>query len=322
MNEGIVKKLYWNRYKPKNVDAVILLPRIQEDILDDEGKIVLSGNYIFTGSSGLGKSSLASVVVPKDALVVNASFNSSVEDLKETIMDYCRTGDIFGDSTIDGYKIVYLDEFDGVSSKYQEALRGFIEEYDDRIRFIATCNNLSKISPAILSRFQVIKFDPENEAESRYLKEEYLERCSLIAKKNSLNISKEQIISLINTNFPDLRSTYNTLQRVEKVGHYNKDINSSVNVDFYNIVFGDINTEKTYTWVIENFGDNVETLVKMCGRPLCRYILDENQKYIGKIPALTHLFKEYSYQLSSNLVDPVVLILSYVYEIQELIRKK
>lgn len=322
MNDGIVKKLYWKKYRPKNIDGVILLPRIQEEILNENGDVVLSGNYIFTGSSGLGKSTLANVIIPEDALIVNASFNSSVEDLKETVIDYCRTGDIFGKSTIDGYKIVFLDEFDGVSAKYQEALRGFIEEFDDRIRFIATCNNISKLSSAILSRFNVIKFDPENETETKYLKEEYLERCNLIVEKNNLNITEEQVISLINTNFPDLRSTFNTLQRVEKIGHYNKELNSSTNVDLYNIIFGDINTEKTYAWVIENFGDNVETLVKMCGRPLCRYILDENKKYIGKIPALTKLFKDYSYQLSSNLVDPVVLIISYIFEIQELINNK
>jgi len=322
MNDGIVKKLYWKKYRPKNIAGVILLPRIQEEILNENGDVVLSGNYIFTGSSGLGKSTLANVIIPEDALIVNASFNSSVEDLKETVIDYCRTGDIFGKSTIDGYKIVFLDEFDGVSAKYQEALRGFIEEFDDRIRFIATCNNISKLSSAILSRFNVIKFDPENETETKYLKEEYLERCNLIVEKNNLNITEEQVISLINTNFPDLRSTFNTLQRVEKIGHYNKELNSSTNVDLYNIIFGDINTEKTYAWVIENFGDNVETLVKMCGRPLCRYILDENKKYIGKIPALTKLFKDYSYQLSSNLVDPVVLIISYIFEIQELINNK
>ena len=58
---------------------------------------------------------------------------------------------------------------------------------------------------------------PENEKEANYLRQEYFERCTLIKEKNNLNISDEQIKSLININFPDLRSVFNTLQRSGKI---------------------------------------------------------------------------------------------------------
>lgn len=317
----IIKKLYWMRYRPKSIDAMILLPRIQKELLNNKNEIELSGNYLFTGSPGNGKTSLASVIVPEGALTVNASYESSVEDLRETVADYCRTADIFGSSTLDGFKIVYLDEFDGVSSKYQEALRGFIEDWSDRVRFIATCNNISKISPAMLSRFNVIKFDPETPEEISFLKDNYLERCELVKEKNNLNVSEEQLKSIINITFPDLRSVMNTLQVIEKTGGYNKMSNSNINVDLYNIVFGQIQENKTYAWVIENFGDKVENLLKMCGRPLTQYIFDSKTEYTNKVPRLMKIVNEHLNELS-NTPDPLVLALSCIYSIQELINSK
>jgi len=317
----IIKKLYWMKYRPKSIDAMILLPRIQKELLNKDGEIELSGNYLFTGSSGNGKTSLASVIVPDSALTVNASYNSSVEDLKDQVVDYCRTADIFGNTTLDGYKIVYLDEFDGVSGKYQEALRGFIEEYSDRVRFIATCNNLSKITPAMQSRFNVIKFDPETQEEVDFLKENYLERCELIKEKNNLNVSVEQLKSIINITFPDLRSVMNTLQVIEKTGGYNKITNSNINVDLYNIIFGQIKEDKTYGWVIENFGDKVENLLKMCGRPLSQYIFEHKPECMNKVPKIMKVVNEHLNELS-NTPDPLVLALSCIYSVQELINSK
>ena len=317
----IIKKLYSERYRPKSIDAMILLPRIQKELLNEEGEVQLSNNYLFTSTPGTGKTSMANVIVPEGALKVNASYNSSVDDLKEQVIDYCRTADIFGSTTLGGYKIVYLDEFDGVSGKYQEALRGFIEEYSDRVRFIATCNNLSKISPAMLSRFSVIKFDPENQEEVEYLKDHYFERCELVRDKNKLNVSDEQLHSIINISFPDLRSVMNTLQIIEKTGGYNKAHNSNINVDLYNIIFGQITEDKTYSWVIENFGDKVENLLKMCGRPLASYVFEFKPDMMNKIPKIMKVTNGALNELM-NTPDPLVLALSCIYSIQEIINTK
>jgi DNA polymerase III delta prime subunit len=316
----VLKKIYRNKYRPKNIEGTILLPRIKKELLDGNNEFILANHYLFSGSPGIGKTTLAKIIVPSGALIVNASYNSSVEDLKEQVIDYCRTSDIFEDATINGFKIVFLDEFDGVSQKYQEALRAFMEEYDDRVRFIATCNNLSKISPAMQSRFTVFKFDPETEEETQYLKQEYLERALLIKEKNNINIEEEQISSIININFPDLRSVFNTLQRAEVSGSYNKTMNTSINVDLYNIVFEMPDPEKTYAWVMNNFGDNVENLLKLCARPLTEYIFENKKKYMNKVPMLMKIVANYTTNLN-NCVDPVILALSCIYEIQEIINK-
>lgn len=315
----LVKKLYWQKYRPKNIDAMILLPRIQKQLLNSEGQVVLSNNLLLTGSPGTGKTSLSKIIVPKGALTVNASYNSSVEDLKDTVIEYCKTGDIFGDNTLDGFKIVFLDEFDGVSAKYQEALRGFIEEFSDRVRFIATCNNLTKITPAMQSRFLVINFDPSNTEETEILKDAYIERAQLVADKNKLNVSLEQITSIVNLTFPDLRSVMNTLQDVEKTGGFTMSSVSGLNADLYNIVFGDIRPEKTYDWVMEHYGDKVENLIKICGRPLAQYIFEHRKDISVKVPRIMRIVNTHANQLST-CIDPLVLALSMIYEIQETVK--
>lgn len=315
----VVKKLYWAKYRPKNIEAMILLPRIKNELLNDNNEILLDNNYLFTGSPGLGKTSLAKIIAPSGALHVNASYNSSIDDLREEVIEYCKTGDVFGHSSIDGYKIVFLDEFDGVSQKYQEALRGFIEDFENRVRFIATCNNIGKISDAMLSRFTVIDFNPQNTEEEKYLRAEYIERAKLVIEKNNINITDQQLESIIDINFPDLRSVMNALQRISKNGVFKEELNQSINVDLYNILFGVIDTEKTYNWVISTFGDNVEYLLRLCGRPLSEYIINNKKEYINKLPKLLKITSN-SMEKLSLVSDPLVLALSTIYEIQETLK--
>lgn len=177
------------------------------------------------------------------------------------------------------------------------------------------CNNIGKISDAMKSRFTVIDFNPQNREEEQYLREQYIERVNLVVEKNNININQQQIESIIDINFPDLRSVMNALQRIEHLGEFTQDVNQSINVDLFNIVFAAIDTEKTYNWVISNFGDNVEYLLRLCGRPLCEYIINNKKEYISKLPQLLKITTQSMANLSL-VSDPLVLAVSTIYEIQ------
>jgi replication-associated recombination protein RarA len=315
----ILKKSFPTKYRPNNIDGMIILPRIKKELLTEDKNIRLTNNFLFSGTSGIGKTSLAKVLVPKGALMVNASFNSSVEDLKDKVTEYCKTADIFDDSSISGYKIVFLDEFDGVSTKYQEALRAFIEEYENRVRFIATCNNISKIIPALQSRFTIFDFDPKNDEEINFLKTNYLERCKLICGIQEINLTDANLKSIINSNFPDLRAILKTLQRIKITGL--TDNNNGNNLDLFDLLFDQkIGTVETYNWVISNFGDNVQNLLKQCGRPLSEYIMEHKKEKINIIPQIVKITSSYLTDLQ-NAIDPVVLAVSCVFELKTIINK-
>ena len=317
----IIKKLYYIKYRPKNLDGMILLPRIQKRITDINNNIVLSGHLLLHGSAGTGKTSLAEIIVPKDAMRINGSYNSSVEDLRNEVTDYCRTADIFNTCTIAGYKILHIEEIDGLSKQYQEALRAFMEDYTDKLRIIATCNNILKLSEPIQERFQCINFDPQNMEEINYLKSEYLERGILIKDKNNLKITSEEIKSFINISFPSLRQVMNMLQDVEITDGQNLSINSGLNSDLFSILFDKHDTEKTYAWVIENYGDKVENLIKSCGRPLADYILDIKKEYINKITPILNEVTLYGNMLLTT-PDPITLAISLIFNLQLIINKK
>jgi replication-associated recombination protein RarA len=324
----IVNKLFWQKYRPKNVDGMILLPRIKKELINEEGELIINGNYLFNGGPGTGKSSLAELIIPKGSLVINASYNSSVEDLKETVTDYCKQvgNNIFDEDYNPNekqWKFVYLNEFDGVSQKYQEALKAFIEEHVDRVRFIATCNNINKLSDEILSRFNVINFDPENAKERDYLLEEYKERAKLVIDKNKINLSEHQLNNLIKISFPDLRTILNQLQRISMASEKStiEESIKGLNIDFFNLIFDKQTPELTYNWVMSNYGDKVEPLLKLCGRYLAEYIMQYKPEMNNKIPKIMPIVTNYSNQLQ-NTIDPVVLVLACIYNIQEIIQNK
>lgn len=311
----LVNKSFPTKYRPKKIEGVILLPRIKKELVVDNN-FRLDNNLLFSGDAGVGKTTLSKIIIPKGALVVNASYNSSVEDLKDKVTEFCRTADIFNDSSIGGYKIVFLDEFDGVSTKYQEALKAFIEEYENRVRFIATCNNISKIIEPLQSRFTVINFNPKNDEEKKFLKDAYFERVKLINELNDIVMTDNQIKSLININFPDFRSVLKNVQRISINGVSE---NQTINSDLFDIIFNKESNTNTYNWLISNFGDNVQNLLNMCGRPLSEYIIENEKTYINKLPEVLKCTAKYMTTLQ-NAIDPVVLALACIYELKEILK--
>ena len=120
-----VKKLYTEKLRPKKLEQIILLNRIRNLIGDGE----LTGHFLFAGSAGLGKTSLARILAqPFSNMYINVSDESSVDVIREKIKDFITTNslELFNDveevenST---YRVVIFDEFDGASQQFYKALR-------------------------------------------------------------------------------------------------------------------------------------------------------------------------------------------------------
>ena len=80
-------------------------------------------------------------------------------DIQSPLIIILRIGGLFPGM----FKVVILDEVDGVSDQFFKALRATMEQFASNSRFIATCNYINKLPDPILSRFEVINFDFDKE---------------------------------------------------------------------------------------------------------------------------------------------------------------
>ena len=137
--------LWVEKYRPQQIDDVILTPALKKVFknLVDTGELQ---NMLFTGTAGLGKTTVAKALCKElglDYILINGSEEGNIDTLRTKIKQFASTVSLQG-----SYKVVILDEADYLNPQsFQPALRGFIEEFSANCRFILTCNfkNLSLI---------------------------------------------------------------------------------------------------------------------------------------------------------------------------------
>jgi len=302
--------LLWEKYRPKTLEEIILLPRIRTHFENGVNK-----NYIFSGHYGTGKTSLARILIgryskDKAFLEINSSLYTSIDTLRNDVEKFCKTQPII--ETDDPIKYIFLDEFERVSQQYQDALKAFIEQYHKNVRFILTTNHLNKISEGIKSRFTIIDVDCKDSTEEKYLKQEiYKKIVNDISVKEELNVTKEDLVSLINRKFPDFRGTIVELQNLKDTGSLNinnSNISNKLKLDLYNILYEEsADFEKIYHFLMSNFGqDKIDVLFKLLGKNFIDWSLSEKRENIDNLFELTYIVSDYTQKLETN-TDPIIL---------------
>jgi len=121
-------------------------------------------NLLLYGNPGNGKTG-AGLVIAKEILrdefknnfiEINASDDRRLETVRTTIKNAAQSKGI-GDVP---FKIMLLDEMDGMTNDSQNALKRIMERYASNIRFIITCNDRNKIIFALQSRCANYHFKP------------------------------------------------------------------------------------------------------------------------------------------------------------------
>jgi DNA polymerase III delta prime subunit len=209
MNEVANDMVWSEKYRPKNLDDAILPESTKKLIRDSIANNNLP-NFLFTGTAGVGKTTLARIIaltLDADLLFINASLDRNIDTIRNTIVQYSSTVSLTSDSC----KFVLLDEADGMNTLSQQSLRGVIEEFPNT-RFIFTCNFKNKVIDAIHSRCVVVDFKTTNE-ESPKLQTKFFKRVCQILELENVKYDKAAVATLVKKNYPDFRKTLNELQR-------------------------------------------------------------------------------------------------------------
>lgn len=314
-----INQLFTEKYRPKNLDELILPDAVMNKFKDG-----LVQNMLFAGSPGTGKTSTAKAVVNQFGLpylYINASTDTSVDVIRTRITDFCSTVSIMDEPGM--FKVVILDEVDGVSDQFFKALRATMEQFASNSRFIATCNYINKLPDPILSRFEVINFDFDKEEETELTKK-YIRRVYDICKQEEMTIEKEALVEFVRRNFPDLRSTLNKLQGFKTQGTNNITVGdvkrfNSVYKDVFELIFNETDPAKNYQLLVSNYSNRVDDILQTLGEEFVEYIQQEQLQSVKHIPQIIISVAKHQQQ-RVHVIDPVITMLSCVYEIQGIIR--
>ena len=316
-----LKTILWEeKYRPQNLKELIVPQRIRT--IFEKGVVQ---SMLLYGTAGIGKTSAAKAICKQfqhNTLYLNMSETTGVDTIRDTIMEFAMNQSILHyDNPI---KVVILDEMDGMSQQAYAALRATMEKCSVNTRFIGTCNYVEKIPDPIQSRFLMIDFNFTSE-EMKEVQGGQMRRVIEICKKEGLEISRDAIKKLVFTYFPDFRGIVKKLQRFALEGKNNieeSDIKDSASeyVELYEMVIMQDNPVENYKFVMKNYSNCVDEAIASLGYPFIEYILKAKPNLMGKIPVISVLNAKYQQNLKL-CVDPVVVLLANVFELQTELQK-
>ena len=193
-------ELWVEKYRPTTLKEYVGNETIKNKIADylKQGSIQ---NLLFHGVAGTGKTTLAKLIAKNlncDLLYINASDERGIDTIRDKIIPFASS------MSFNDVKIVILDEADYITPQAQATLRNVIESCSKTTRFILTCNYLERIISPLQSRCQTFEITPPSKTEVN-------NKCVKIIINEDLNTT-DDLKSIIDTHYPDIRKIINTLQ--------------------------------------------------------------------------------------------------------------
>lgn len=285
--------LWVEKYRPNKIQNCILPESLKDNFqtIVDRGQLP---NMLFTGTAGLGKTTVARALCEEldlDYIVVNGSEEGNIDTLRGKIKRFASTVSLGG-----GIKVIILDEADYLNPQStQPALRGFIEEFSDNCRFILTCNFKNRIIEPIHSRCGVIEFNTSKK-DMQALCAQFMERVKFILNEEGIPVggpTLQGIAELIMRHAPDWRRVLTDLQRASMSGSFENMIVSSGGSNNYSMLFTalkDKDFKKMRKWVVDNIDVEPASIFRALYDSMYTQVKPES------IPQLVLILADYQYK--------------------------
>jgi len=203
--------LWVEKYRPKQLEDFVCTQNNKSLLSSFQNKDEVP-NLLFVGTPGIGKTSLAKIIVNDilgcQYLYINASDENGIDTIRTKVTNFAQT------KSIDGkIKVIILDECDGLTIDAQRVLRNTMEEFAKITRFILTANYRYRVIPALQSRCQSFDLTPPLDL--------VVKRCAAVLKAEHIELPDDQkvkFIEFIKTTYPDLRKCINELQKYSSTG--------------------------------------------------------------------------------------------------------
>ena len=279
--------LWVERYRPKSLDDIVLSGTNRE-LLAEFSTADSIPNLLFAGKPGIGKTSLAKILVNDvlgcQYLYINASDENGIDTIRTKVTNFSKVRSVDG-----GIKVIILDEVDGLTLDAQRALRNTMEEYCQYVRFILTANFHHKVIPALQSRCQNFDLTPDIDS--------FYERLLHILKSENVEHgSIDQLKDILKGYYPDLRRAINELQKVT-VDNKLVDNKQHDNKEFINNILSLIQYGKVFElrkFVIKKepeFGGDYQVLLRDLFDCIDNAKLESNKKRDSLLSISEHMYR-------------------------------
>ena len=291
------------KYRPTNLDNYVGNESIKKSISNYIGQNDIQ-NLIFYGPAGTGKTTLAKLIVKNldcDYIYINASDERGIETIRDKVSGFAST------MSFKPLKVVILDEADFLTIQAQASLRNVIETFSRTTRFILTCNFIERIIDPLQSRCQTLKIVPPN-------KLDILKHLVKVIKRESISTVEEDLRTIVDNNYPDVRKMLNTIQVSTTDNKLNLDTTALVSSNYMTQVVEELSGKKSWRQIRQIIANaNVQDFEE-----LYRYLYDNASEFApGKEGTVAYYINEYSYQ-SNFRIDKEINCMALINQLIQL----